>query len=305
MERSPRPVRRPPDLETRVDPRFAPQSLAELSPDQLATTPGGGNTWLRDLIRRGHRGPYDRNHAPQLPEGADPEQFRVPEGQLTFDAEGTEGGAYHSRTAHRPPGASGVTIGRGYDVGQHGAGTVIDALVGAGLTPAQAEAFRPAAGLRGDAAQRWFDANRGSLPAVTPAQQKALFATTYDGMEADVARISSKPDTVARYGEVDLETVDPAIRDLVVDLRYRGDYTPASRRDVQPLLVGDDLPGLAALMADRSEWASVPPDRFARRRDYAQEAVEERQIEDAMIFFGERLERLGDAAYDLFGRRKG
>jgi hypothetical protein len=31
--------------------------------------------------------------------------------------------------------------------------------------------------------------------------------------------------------------------------------------------VDNDLPGLADLMGDESEWASVPSDRFARRRD--------------------------------------
>lgn len=304
MQRSRRPVARPADLDTsaarRTDLADAQHAGGEASPD--TASPGGGNEWLRSYIQRNHQGPYDRNHAPTLPEGAEAEHFRVPEGQLTFDAEGTEGGRYHSRTAHRPPGASGVTIGRGYDVGQHDTATVVTALIDAGLPADQAEAFRPAAGLRGDAAQAWYSANRRTLPEITAEQQQALFGQTYDLMEADVDRISSKSDTVERYGDVDLATVDPAIRDLVIDLRYRGDYTSTSRRSVQPLLVNNDLAGFAELMADEDQWGNVPDDRFARRRDYAQEALEERQIEDTMIAMGERLRALGESTLGMVRR---
>lgn len=37
---------------------------------------------------------------------------------MTFDAEGQEGGAYHSRKPHVPDSNSGLTIGRGYDIKQ-------------------------------------------------------------------------------------------------------------------------------------------------------------------------------------------
>ena len=51
--------------------------------------------------------------------------LKVPYGQLTFDVEGNDiedsskaGHRYFSRVVHWPGGASGVTIGRGYDFGQ-------------------------------------------------------------------------------------------------------------------------------------------------------------------------------------------
>jgi hypothetical protein len=37
-------------------------------------------------------------------------------GLLTWGAEGTEGGRFHSRVLQFPPGASGLTLGRGYDM---------------------------------------------------------------------------------------------------------------------------------------------------------------------------------------------
>jgi hypothetical protein len=36
-------------------------------------------------------------------------------GRLTFDAEGQEGGPWHSRHFHVPDATSGLIIGRGYD----------------------------------------------------------------------------------------------------------------------------------------------------------------------------------------------
>ena len=48
--------------------------------------------------------------------------FTVPFGQITFDAEGQEQrGKYFSRSPHVPGPASGITIGRGYDLGSRSA----------------------------------------------------------------------------------------------------------------------------------------------------------------------------------------
>ena len=68
--------------------------------------------------------------------------------------------------------------------------------------------------------------------------------------------------------------IDPTIRDLVIDLRYRGDYTAKTRDNVQPMVVKNDLKGLAEVLSDRSRWSNVPEDRFKRRAAYAKKAVE-------------------------------
>jgi hypothetical protein len=198
--------------------------------------------------------------------------FNVPQGQLTFDAEGTEGGRYHSRHAHWPGGASGVTIGRGYDVGQWTPQQIQADFDAAGISPAIRDALITAAGLRGQDAGAWVQEHRAELGEITPEQQKLLFERTYARLSQDVQRISSKDDVVERYGQIDWEAVDPAIRDLLVDLRYRGDYTGATRRLVQELAVNNDVAGLTAVMSNRELWRSVPPDRFQRRMAYMQEA---------------------------------
>ena len=76
--------------------------------------------------------------------------FKVPFGQFTFDHEGNEGGPYHSRVPHLPlNSASGVTIGRGYDVGNRTKYQVIQHLTEAGADPTLIEEMAEAAGKGG------------------------------------------------------------------------------------------------------------------------------------------------------------
>ena len=195
----------------------------------------------------------------------------VERGQLTFDAEGQEGGAYHSRTAHWPGGASGVTIGRGYDMRHRSWSEVYQALVGAGVPDGDALELADGAGLSGVEARDFIADN--DLPEISLESQKRLFDVTYAWYVADVQRISSLPGVVDAYGAVDFESLDPALLDLVVDLRYRGDYTRVTRQVVQPLLVANDVEGMARAMANRGLWLGVPEDRFMRRKRWMEEAL--------------------------------
>ncbi len=229
---------------------------------QHPSGPGGGGTSSRTGQQGGTSGTADTS---------DP--FTVGNGQLTFDAEGQEGGRYHTRTAHWPGGASGVTIGRGYDLGQRGRKEILAHMEQAGIAAGDAAKFARAAGLKGARAKAFLRANK-DLPEITPAQQKVLFDIVYGELAADVERISGNYAKSAgrRSGnpedfEVDWDNLDPVLRDLVVDLRYRGDYTPATRKKVQPLLIDNDVEGMKKLMADRDFWKGVPNDRFERRMD--------------------------------------
>lgn len=100
--------------------------------------------------------------------------------------------------------------------------------------------------------------------------QKTLFDITYAAEEAVAKRICEKSTKhgVCKWGEL-----SASIRDLVVDLKYRGDYTESSREHIQALIVANDLAGLAKAMADRSIWKKVPPDRFERRKAFMEEAL--------------------------------
>lgn len=112
-----------------------------------------------------------------------------------------------------------------------------------------------------------------ALPEITPAQQKALFAITYAEIEASTKKLATSDEVVKKYGAVDWDKLNPIIRDLVIDLRYRGDYTAKSREHVQPAVVANDLKALAEVLAKREWWPNVPEDRFKRRAAYAQKAL--------------------------------
>lgn len=211
--------------------------------------------------------------------------FRVSKGQLTFDLEGQEGGRYHSRVAHVPPGEySGVTIGRGYDLGQRSPSEIRAHMTRAGLSQEHAERFAGAAGRRGEAARGWLEVNQGHLPEITPMQQRALFEIVYEEMERDVRRIS---DNYASYHaqrtgrpvhalNIDWNRVHPAIRDILVDLRYRGDYRTKTRQRVQPPAIANDLRALYEAMRDRDYWVGsfgVPEHRFTERVRHLERAL--------------------------------
>ena len=193
----------------------------------------------------------------------------ISQGFLTYDAEGTEGGPFMSRVLHVPSSTSGLTIGRGYDMKEKSSQKITDDLVQAGVDEAQAALLGQASGLSGDEAKAFIDSNGLGDFEITIEAQEALFEKTYAVMSKDVQRICNKDDCVAAYGAVDWENLNPKIQDVLVDLRYRGDYTPTSRRRIQALVSANDLAAIAADLAERDNWSNVPQDRFNRRRDFA------------------------------------
>lgn len=197
----------------------------------------------------------------------------VPFGQPTFDAEGSEHASrYFSRSIHWPGGASGVTIGRGYDMGQRTPLQIVSELTYAGVPNHQAEWFRQAAGLRGEAARRFVESETGRAPVLSIEAQKKLFevVTTTETI-ADIRRIMNKPDVVQKYGRASWDDLSTPVQELVFDLRYRGDYTPTTRERLQPLINANDLVGLQEVMNDTCYWRAigVPRDRIERRQELA------------------------------------
>ncbi len=200
-----------------------------------------------------------------LQKQADNDPLKVDKGQITFDAEGNNDSQskYYSRRAHWPGGPSGVTIGRGYDLAHRGSKQLIkDEFTSIGIDYSK---FSGAIGLQGEEAKEWLDDHKDSLPEISLEQQEKLFNMSYTSIENDVKRISTKADVVEKYGEVNFEKLDPTIRDIIVDLRFRGDYYGATRKYVQEPMVKNDLQALYKVMKDKSKWKNVPEDRFNRR----------------------------------------
>ena len=196
-----------------------------------------------------------------------------PYGLITWEVEGNEGGPYHSRKLHVPSASSGLTLGRGYDMKNRSAAKIQQDLVAAGVPGADAAKIAKAAGLAGDVAKKFIvDQQLAAFEIAKPAQV-ALFLITYADEKAVVDRISAKPETVAAYGACDWAQINQAVIDLLVDLKYRGDYTPDSRVLVQPLASRNNLAGLAQVMKVRTSWPNVPQNRFERRVAFLDKAL--------------------------------
>lgn len=191
----------------------------------------------------------------------------VPQGQFTFDAEGNdiEGNLHFTRVAHAPPGASGITIGRGYDLGQRPNPERDLSAVGVG-EPLFSWLIK-AKSLRGDAARAYYrDAPKSVREhIITRKQQFELFVRVYEDLKNDVIDISRRQ---KGYAPLDWDSLDPRVQDVVVDLRYRGDYHNKTRPFIQKPFVENDVIALRAALENKGNWPGVPDDRYRRRAEF-------------------------------------
>ncbi|WP_447723153.1 N-acetylmuramidase family protein [Enterobacter asburiae] len=198
----------------------------------------------------------------------------VPKGQLTFDAEGNDNNdsPYFSRHIHWPGGVSGVTIGRGYDLGQQN-----DPASDFGsieLSHPLNHWLVESKGLSGSDAENRYKSASNSIGdyEITRKQQYDLFVITYNRLEDDVKRICQKSNTIRVYHPNPNTTPEQAwkdipekIKEVLVDLRYRGDYTPHARSLIQRHAYSGDLSSFGQVLSNRTQWSNVPQDRFLRR----------------------------------------
>jgi hypothetical protein len=203
--------------------------------------------------------------------------LKVRFGQKTFDAEGVEErGRFFSRKISVPPGNSGVTIGRGYDMRERSASQIVRELTFAGMAKDEAVFLSKAARKQGDTARTFVCQYGDFAPEMSLEVQKKLFEdVTTPEMVNDIKRIFNKPDTVAAYGRPSWDSLSPAAQELVFDLRYRGDYTPTTRKRIQKLLVNQDYKALKEVMDDTAYWQTlkVPEGRIEERQKMAQELL--------------------------------
>ena len=193
-------------------------------------------------------------------------------GRLTFEAEGQEGGRFHSRCFHVPSASSGLTIGRGYDMKLRSKSEIRDDLISAGLDMAQATLISQAAGLKGEKAEEFIEENDLEDFEISSEAQLKLFEIEYGRKANDTRRLATKADVTRAYGATNWEALHEVIKEVVVDLRFRGDYTPSCRKFLQTHVANNDLEGFAREIADRNRWSNVPSDRFERRKAFCDRA---------------------------------
>lgn len=191
-------------------------------------------------------------------------------GLLTWNAEGNEGGPYHSRKLHVPSESSGVTVGRGYDLRRKKSALIRKDLAAAGLKPDVISKLASAVGLKGKQAKQFILDNDLVDYQVTVDAQRKLFKISYDFEASEVKRICTKADVVKKYGNTDWDELGIIIKEITIDLKFRGDYTPAAREYLQETIANNDLDSFKRVITNRSLWANVPRDRFNMRVKYVQ-----------------------------------
>ncbi len=154
--------------------------------------------------------------------------LQVSAGQITFDAEGNDidSNPYFSRHIHWPGGASGVTIGRGYDMKERSESAIVNDLVGSGLDSELAKKFAKGAGLKGVEAQEFVKHNRADLGDIPREVQKQLFERIYpkyvEKAKANYNKWTTGSDGKPLAGKVEWDSLNAAIRDILVDFVYQG-----------------------------------------------------------------------------------
>jgi hypothetical protein len=199
--------------------------------------------------------------------------LRPTEGAWVFDNEGNEGGPWASRKLQVPDDNSGLTLGRGYDMGSRDETQIFNELKGAGVAEADAKTLSQAAKKRGKAARDFIKDNKLQNFEIGSDVQVALFNLCYGQEKSAVAKIGKKKDTVAAYGELDLDKLDPTLKELVIDLKFRGDYDGDSRKLLQKALVDNDVRKVRDVMVNSDNWPNVPTERFKARKAFMDDAV--------------------------------
>jgi peptidoglycan hydrolase-like protein with peptidoglycan-binding domain len=186
-------------------------------------------------------------------------------GLVTWDSEGAEGGYYHSRKLHVPSSTSGLTIGRGYDMKLKSTTIISKDMASAGIEAKKGALLKQASGLFGSGAKQYIIDNDLLDFEISPDAQKKLFKLSYENESKEVKRICEKKDVVLAYGKTDWAKLHSAIKDITIDLKFRGDYTGRSRKAIQSAIAGNNLAAFKKVLKDKSKWSGVPKDRFDRR----------------------------------------
>ena len=193
-------------------------------------------------------------------------------GIVTWESEGAEGGPYHSRKLHIPSEASGLTIVRGYDLRRKNEKTIRENLTSATVDKAYIDILVKAAGKFGKGAEDFVINNDLLDLQITPDMQKKLFKISYNHESQEVKRICEKKDVEKLYGKTDWDKLNSYIKDILIDLKFRGDYTSSARQIIQKSVADNDIVTFKKKIKDESHWKNVPSDRFKRRVSFIDKA---------------------------------
>ncbi|NLS54059.1 hypothetical protein GJ675_10400 [Hafnia alvei] len=174
--------------------------------------------------------------------------LKVPKGQLTFDAEGNDNdnSIYFSRHPHVPNnkgvviGASGVTFGRGLDLGQQSENYISGLFQNieknaSPLSITMKKWLLESVGLQGSSALRYCQDIDKHVPKgeqyLTRKQQHFLFLSVYEHQYNVTKRVIAKGTNIdgVQY-TVNIDSISQNVQDVLVDLIFREDNSSRTRR---------------------------------------------------------------------------
>jgi len=173
-----------------------------------------------------------------------------------------------SNHPHWPGGASGVTLGAGFDMKKRSALSIYEKLISVGTDPDLAAIFSKGAKKSGTDAKEFLASEylyRGEIwkvrsLSITKEQEKALYEITYPEYFNEVKRIITSNESVKKkYGAPDFSKINCRILGVLVDMIYRGDWHPDSRshmfdgKMLQQYVTENDKIGFAGAL---SSWGN-------------------------------------------------
>lgn len=179
----------------------------------------------------------------------------VPYGQNTFDVEGAEGGPNHSRIPHVPSESSGVTLGRGFDMGSRQGQLIYEQLIAAGVPASVATTYKGAARKKGSNAKEWVKANKPAAGELTLEQQHTLFVQEYGRQTHGVVDYLTRIELAQqKNGEwtspIDFQKMDSKILELLIDMQYLGDLKGTWSGELRKHVIANDTQKVAAFVRD-------------------------------------------------------
>ncbi|OAT76777.1 hypothetical protein A9B99_22715 [Mangrovibacter phragmitis] len=164
-------------------------------------------------------------------------QKKTLKGKLTYNAEGNDipSSMYYSRVIHWPGNnLSGVTLGRGYDMGDRSEADVYRDMVASGIPNGQAGKISKGAGLKGNSAHDFVSSNKNDIGEITLEQQESLFALIYPKyVERAISNYNKWTNGVS--GAKPWVELTPPIQEVLVDFVYQG-FTKGPK----PMLAGSN-----------------------------------------------------------------
>lgn len=197
---------------------------------------------------------------------------------LTFNNEGNDNpnSEWYTRKAHWPKGASGVTIGRGYDMKERTEEEVKNHLLESGVSPVNANRLAKGAKLVGNNAKEFLKEVEDIE--LDKDQEIKLFGLAYSSKVKDFNRICQKSSVESLYGKCHLDKIDPKIKEFAIDLLYTGQYVGETRKKIQKAIVTNDYMTLIEVAKDKPLWIKAGENRWRQRVKHLEAAKKQYDI---------------------------